>query len=101
VRSSLEHRRLPILPFLAALLAAGTLVGFTAVQEGLTSSGTPVVQQAQEFVDEIWDETEETGKEEMMAQRPEREQMQLDREEAELEAASDPAAAGGDPASEG
>jgi hypothetical protein len=101
VRTALADHRLPIVPFLGALLVAGTLVGYTAVQEGLASSGAPVVQQAQEFVDEIWDETEESGKEEMVAQRPEREQIQLDREEGELETASDPEAASTDSASEG
>jgi hypothetical protein len=101
VRSTFDVRRLPILPFVGAVLAAVSVVGYTAVQEGLASPGTPVVRQAQEFVDARWDETEETGKEEMAAQRPEREQMQLDREEAELETASDPEAAASASASEG
>jgi len=75
------------MPLLGALLAAVSLFGYVTVDEGLASTS---LQQVQGFVDNVWEEGEETGKEEMLAQRSEREQAQIGHEEVELERASAP-----------
>ena len=93
MRASLGYDRLPLLPLLMAALAAVSLAGYATAGDGLRTAGAAPLQQPREVADEVWEEGEQTGKEEMLAQRPEREQVKLEREEAQLEAASAPEAA--------
>ena len=97
--SSLTYRRPSLIPLLLAAVAALSLAGFAAAGERAGASGESPVQQARELADEVWEEGDQTGKEEALAHRPEREQAKLEEEEERYEAASQLQAAP-DPAEE-
>ena len=90
------RRRLRLLPpvLLAMILAAGSLTGCGGGQEVVAGVRAPSIQEAQEFVDEQIDEEPEEGwgKEQMIAQRSDRQQERVTAQEEEFEAASQPVA---------
>ena len=84
---------LPLL--LGTLAAAGSLTGCGDGQEVVAGVRAPSIQEAQEFVDEQIDEEPEAGwgKEQMLAQRSDRQQERATAREEEFEEASPPLAA--------
>jgi hypothetical protein len=86
--------RLSLLGLLCALVAAVALTGCAGGEEVVAGVRAPSILQAQEFVDEKIDEEPPAGwgKEQMLAQRSERQQERATAEEEELEGASQPGA---------
>jgi hypothetical protein len=79
--------RLSLLGLLATVVAAVALTGCAGGEEVVAGVRAPSILRAQEFVDEQIDEEPEAGwgKEQMLAQRPERQQERVAAQEAELE----------------
>jgi hypothetical protein len=90
--TSASSRGLRLLPLAAVLAAAASLTGCASGGEVVAGTRAPSIQQLQEWVDDNWDEQPEpdAGKNEMLAERSQREQAQLTAEEEELEGASQP-----------
>lgn len=86
--------RLSLLGLLGAMVAAVALTGCGGGEEVVAGVRAPSILQAQEFVDEQIDEEPEAGwgKEQVLAQRTERQQERVTAQEEELDAGPQPAA---------